>query len=75
MPYPMATNDLPTTEIFPESSSIQPPATAAQTRFRDIFDSHTKNAVKTRRPYTKTAVLLISWRNGDLNTGDEVLSG
>jgi hypothetical protein len=45
--------------------------TVEQTEAQMLWNRYMENPSKGKHPYNKTAVLLLSWKNGDLNTGPE----
>lgn len=46
--------------------------TAAQSRLQMAWDLETKNTGQVHKIYKKTVALLLSWKNSDLITSDEV---
>lgn len=58
---------------FSPSPAIGLP-TAAESLLQMAWDSQMKYTDQGRKIYKKTAALLLSWKNSDLNTGEEVSS-
>jgi hypothetical protein len=50
---------------------VAPDPTLEQTKAQMLWNNHMKNPQRQTQPYNDTAVLLLSWKNGDLNTGPE----
>jgi hypothetical protein len=50
---------------------VAPDPILEQTNAQMLWNHHMKNIQKHRQPYNDTAVLLLSWKEGDLKTGPE----
>jgi hypothetical protein len=75
----MASIETVATAEFPPASEIslqalQSRPTAAQSRLQMAWDGQMKDTNQGRKFYKKTVALLLSWKNSDLNTGEEVIA-